>query len=143
MQIIRVTKKGGRVCIYYKEHLPDIKRDDLYNLNVCLVLEIRIGGEKCFFSCLNKSPSQDQEEFESFWTDSFLFILANINDLSPACSIITGDFNAISTKWWKLDKQNLERREINIITRAAGCSQHIYLRVLYLVLSSFFHQTLI
>ena len=43
------NKKRGGVCIYYKEHLPVIKRDDLCNLNECLVLEIRIGGEKCFF----------------------------------------------------------------------------------------------
>ena len=43
------NKKRGGVCIYYKEHLPVIKRDDLCNLNECLVLEIRIGGEKCLF----------------------------------------------------------------------------------------------
>ena len=49
--------------------------------------------------------------------------MSNIYDLSPACSIITGDFNARSTKWWKLDKENLEGREINIITHAAGYSQ--------------------
>ena len=46
------NKKRGGVCIYYKEHLPVIKRDELCNLNECLVLEIRIGGEKCFF-CVN------------------------------------------------------------------------------------------
>ena len=51
--------------------------------------------------------------------------MSNIYDVSPACSIITGDFNARSTKWWKLDKENLEGREINIITRAAGYSQLI------------------
>ena len=51
--------------------------------------------------------------------------MSNIYDLSPACSIITGDFNARSTKWWKLDKENLEGREINIITRAAVYSQLI------------------
>ena len=51
--------------------------------------------------------------------------MSNINDLSQVCSIITGDFNARSTKWWKLDKENLEGREINIITRAAGYSQLI------------------
>ena len=50
--------------------------------------------------------------------------MSNINDLSQVCSIITGDFNARSTKWWKLDKENLEGREINI-TRAAGYSQLI------------------
>ena len=42
-------KKRGGVCIYYKEHFPVIKRDDLCNLNECLGLEIRIGVEKCFF----------------------------------------------------------------------------------------------
>ena len=92
------NKKRGGVCIYYKEHLPVIKRDDLCNLNECLGLEIRIGGEKCFFSCLYRSPSQGREEFESFCTDFDLF-LSNINDLSLVCSIITGDFNARSTKW--------------------------------------------
>ena len=76
------------------------------------------------FSCLYRSPSQGREEFESFYTDFDLF-LPNINDLSPACSVITGHFNARSTKWWKLDKENFEGREINIITRAAGYSQLI------------------
>ena len=94
------------------------------NLNECLVLEIRIGGEKCFFSCLYRSPSQGREEFESFYSEFDLF-LSNINDLSPACCIITGDFNARSTKWWKIYKENFEGREINIITRAAGYSQLI------------------
>ena len=77
-----------------------------------------------FFSCLYRSPSQGREEFESFCTDFDLF-LSNINDLSPDCSIITGDFNARSTKWWKLDKENIGGREINIISRAAGYSQLI------------------
>ena len=40
-----------------------------------------------------------------------------------ACSIITGDFNARSKKWWKLAKENFEGHEIKIITRAAGYSQ--------------------
>ena len=92
------NKKRGGVCIYYKEHLPVIKRDDLCNLNECLGLEIRIGVEKCFFSCLYRSPSQGREEFESVCTD-FDLLLSNINDLSPVCSVITGDFNARSTKW--------------------------------------------
>ena len=119
------NEKRGGICIYYKEHLPVIKIDDLCNLNGCLVLEIRIGGEKCFFSCLYKSPSQGREEYESFCTD-FDSLLSNINDLSLPCSIIIDDFNARSTKWWKLDKENLEGREINIITRAAGYSQLIH-----------------
>ena len=80
---------------------------------------------KTLFSCLYRSPSQDQEELESFCTDFDLF-LSNINDLSPTCSIITGDFDARCTKWWKLDKENHKGREINIITCVAGYSQLIY-----------------
>ena len=88
------------------------------------MLSFRIGGDKCFFSCLYRSPSQGWEKFESFCTDFDLF-LSNINDLSQVCSIITGDFNARSTKWWKIDKEELEGQEINIITRTAGYSQLI------------------
>ena len=114
------NKKRGGVCIYYKEHLPVIKRDELCNLNECLVLEIRIGGEKFFLLCWYRSPSQVREDFESYCN----LFLSNINDISLACSIITGTFNARSTKWWKLDKENLEECEINI-TRPAGYSQLI------------------
>ena len=35
------------------------------------------------------------------------------------------DFNARSTKWWKLDKENFEGPEVNIIIRAVGYSQVI------------------
>ena len=41
------SKKGG-ACIYYKEHIPLIKRDDLCMLDECLVTEIRSQNEKCF-----------------------------------------------------------------------------------------------
>ena len=34
-----VFKKGG-VCIYYKEYIPLIKRDDICTLDNCLVTEI-------------------------------------------------------------------------------------------------------
>ena len=92
------TKRGG-VCIYYKDHLPIIKRNDMCQLHECLVTELRTGGKKCFFTCLYNSPSQPSNQFENFWTDLDLF-LSNFNDLNPACSVITGDFNAISPQWW-------------------------------------------
>ena len=38
------TKRGG-VCIYYKDHLPIIKRNDMCQLHECLVTELRIGGK--------------------------------------------------------------------------------------------------
>ena len=97
------------------------------------------------FSCLYRSSSQGQEEFESFCTKFDLF-LSNINDLSPACSIINGDFNASSTKWWKLDKKSLEGHERNI-THVAGYSQLInqptHITKDLSCMTSFLHQTLI
>ena len=95
------TKRGG-VCIYYKDHLPIIKRNDLCQLHDCLVTKLRIGKKKCFFTCLYRSPSQTSDEFEDFCTDINLF-LSNITDLNPACSVITGDFNAKSLQWWALE----------------------------------------
>ena len=83
------AKRGG-VCIYYKDHLLIIKRNDLCQLHECLVTEMRIGKKKCFFTCLYRSPSQTSDEFEDFCTDLNL-LLSNINDLNSACSVITGD----------------------------------------------------
>ena len=51
------TKREG-FCVYYKDHLPIIKRKYLCQLNECLVTELRIGKKKCFFTCLYRSPSQ-------------------------------------------------------------------------------------
>ena len=92
------TKREG-VCIYHKDHLPIIKRNDLCQLHECLVTELRIGEKKCFFTCLYRSSSQTSEEFNDFCTGLNL-LLSNINDLNPAFSVITGDFNARSPQWW-------------------------------------------
>ena len=86
------SKKNG-VCIYYKEHIPLIKRDDLCTLNNCLVTEIRSQNEKCFLTCIYRSPSQSRDEFENFCL-KFDLLLNKLNDEFPFCSIITGDFNA-------------------------------------------------
>ena len=84
------TKRGG-VCLYYKEHLPIIRRDDISNLQECLVTEITVKNKRCFLTCLCRS-SQNSEQIQSF-CDSFDILMNNINSLNPAISIITGDFN--------------------------------------------------
>ena len=81
------SKKGG-VCIYYKEHIPLILRDDINTLDNCLVTEIRSQNEKCFLTCIYRSPSQNQDEFKNFCTN-FDILLNNINDELPLCSIVT------------------------------------------------------
>ena len=54
-------KRGG-VCIYFKESLPLIRRNDLTNLKDCLVTEINVDNEKCLF----RSPSQNHGKREHF-----------------------------------------------------------------------------
>ena len=43
------NKKRGGVCMYYKEHIPIIKRDDFCTLKECLVTEIIVDKKKFFF----------------------------------------------------------------------------------------------
>ena len=58
-------KRGG-VCTYFKESLPLIRRSGLRNMKECLVTEINVNNEKCFFTCHYRSPSQSHEELRKF-----------------------------------------------------------------------------
>ena len=59
------TKRDG-VCLYYKEHLPIIRRDNISNLQECLVSEITLKNKQCFLTRLYRSPSQNCEQIKSF-----------------------------------------------------------------------------
>ena len=69
---------------------------------------------------MHRSPNQAQDGFEEFCNDLNL-LLSNVRTLS----VITGDFNAKSSRWWNLDKDDVEGREINSLTTACGYSQLI------------------
>ena len=56
----------GGVCIYFKESLPLIRRNDLTNIKDCFVTKSNVNSEKCFFTCLYRSPSQSHDELECF-----------------------------------------------------------------------------
>ena len=71
------TKRGG-VCMYYKNYLPVIRRTDLSDLQECIVAEVTVDKERCFLTCLYRSPSQNDDEFETFCSD-LTFLLNNIN----------------------------------------------------------------
>ena len=117
------SKRGG-VCIYFKEHIPLIKRDDICTLDNCLVTEIRSLGEKNFLTCVCHSPSQNHDEFEDFCTKLDL-LMSSINDELPLCSVITGDFNARCSRWWKNDINNPAGQEIESLRSSAGYKQII------------------
>ena len=58
------NKRGG-VCIYYKASLP-VRVIDICFLQECIIFEVMIGDKQCNFVALYRSPSQDQDEFDSF-----------------------------------------------------------------------------
>ena len=74
-------KRGG-VCIFYKDYLPVIRRDDLCALTECIVVEVNSGTKSLFFTCNYRPPNQTVDEFESY-CQSLHLTLRNIDDTSP------------------------------------------------------------
>ena len=58
------TKCGG-VCVYYKSYLP-LKVLNMKHLQECLNIEFSTGKKICRLISLYRSPSQNQEEFNTF-----------------------------------------------------------------------------
>ena len=81
--------------------------------------EIRLKGEKCFLTCVYRSPSQNHDKFEDFCT-KFYLVMCSINNELPLCSVITGDFYGRCSRWWKNDITNSIKQEIDFLTSLAG-----------------------
>ena len=58
------TKRGG-VCLYYKNYWP-LRVLNISHLKECLKFELKIGDKSCNFIAFYRSPSQSQDDFESF-----------------------------------------------------------------------------
>ena len=93
-------------------------------LNECIVTEITVSDEKCFLTCLYKSPNQNQEQFESF-CKNLIDVLSHINNQQPTCSILVGDFNAKLSKWCPGDKDRKAGQDIDTFRTTSGCTQMI------------------
>ena len=89
--------KTGRLCLYYKEHLRIIWRDDISNLKECLVTEITVKNERCLLRCSYRSSSHNREQFQSL-RDSLDILMNNINSLNS----LTADFDRKCSRWYLL-----------------------------------------
>ena len=107
------TKRGG-VCVYYKNTLP-FKIINIKYLQECITFEIRIGRKCCKFICLYRSPSQTNDEFESF-LKNFELTLDKIHEDNPFMISVLGDFNAKSNNWCKNDITPHEGSMIDAVT---------------------------
>ena len=83
------------------------------------MIEICSQGEKCFLTRVYCSPSQNHDEFEDFCT-KFYLLISSLNNELPLYSIITGDFNARCSRWWKNGITNSTGQEIDFLTSSAG-----------------------
>ena len=95
------TKRGG-VCVYYKSYLP-LKVLNMKHLQECLNIEFSIGDKIC--RSVYRSPSQNQEEFNTF-LDKLEPNLETISFSNPFLTILIGDFNAKCASWYSLQQYN-------------------------------------
>ena len=119
-----MTRKKVKYLFFYKEHISVEKRDNISTLDNLLVTEICSKNEKCFLTCVYCSPRQNHAEFQNF-CPKFDTLLSNINDEFPICSVVTGDFSAHNTRWWKSDITNSSGIELDSLTLPAGYTQII------------------
>ena len=117
-------KRAG-VCMFYKDYLPVIRRDDLCALTECIVVEVNFYKKKSLFFTYNyRSLSQTVDEFESY-CQSLHLTLKNKDDTSPFSSVLIADVNARCTNWWAADIDSKAGKELDILTSTAGYTQLI------------------
>ena len=116
------TKRGG-VCLYCKNYLP-LRVLNISYLKECLNFELKISDKSCTFIALYRSPSQSQDDFETF-SDNFEMTLETLAQKGSFLTTIIGDFNAKSCNWNSHDKTSFEGSTIESITSQFGLHQLI------------------
>ena len=116
------NKRGG-VCIFYRTTLPLTVLNISY-LSECITFEKSIGKQVCRFIHFYRSPSQRQEEFQTF-ISNFKLSLDALLCGNPFLTVIIGDFNAKSKDWCSIDITSFEGSELDFLTSQFGLLQKI------------------
>ena len=116
------NRRGG-VCIYYKEPLS-IKMLIINYLQEYICFDLKIGSKPCTFVLLYRSPSQSPVEFENFLKRLNL-TMESITQKNPFLTVVIGDFNTRSSKWWTDDKTTQEGLKIENLLSQFSFSQVI------------------
>ena len=82
----------GGVSLYYKEHLPLRRREDLEILDELIVVEISLNRKKILLALTYRSPSQSPDQFNE-WMAKLESLNDKIMAEKPDSIIFTGDFN--------------------------------------------------
>ena len=114
------NKRRG-VCVFYRTTLP-LRVLIISYLSECITFEISIGNKVCRLIHLYRSPSQTQDEFQTFKSNLKL----NLDPLlcgNPSLTVMIGDFNAKSKDWCSIDVTSFESSELDFLTFQFGLSQ--------------------
>ena len=107
------TKRGG-VCLYYKTCLP-LRVSGIQYLNECINFELKIRDKLCTFVALYRSPSQSEDNFETF-IDDFELNLETLSRKNPFLLVAIGDFNAKSKLWYCNDNNTSQGKTLENVT---------------------------
>ena len=115
----------GGVGLFYKNSLPTINRSDLA-FEESIVVELKFGRKKFFFTVLYRSPSikHKSPEFAEF-LKKFKDLHTKIQAENPFATFYTGDFNGHSQFWWPDGDTNPEGKEIEELFSSLYLSQVI------------------
>ena len=115
----------GGVGLFLKNSLPAKHREDL-SFEQSIVIELKFGRKKIFFTVLYRSPSHKRgsPEFETFMRN-FRNLYTIIEAENHYASFFTGDFNGHSEFWWPEGDTNAEGREIEDLFASLNLSQII------------------
>ena len=116
------TNRGG-VCIYYKSSLP-LRVINIGYLDEFFSFELQIGDKIFNFVPLYRSPSQSQDDFETF-ADNFEMTLEVLAQKNPFLLTAIGHFNANSSNWYNKGKTSFEGNTIENVTSQLGLHQII------------------
>ena len=116
--------KHGGVCIYHKASLP-LRVIDICFLQECMTFKVMIRNKQCCFVALYRSPSQNQDEFDSF-SKNLEITLDKLKLSNPSMLAAIRDFNAKSKNWYSLDRTTYEGNIIETITSHFGLHQLIH-----------------
>ena len=82
--------------------------------------ELQIGDKICNFLALYRSPSQSQDDFETF-ADNFEMTLELLAQKNPFLLTAIGDFNAKSSNWYIKDKVSFEGNTTENVLHSLDC----------------------
>ena len=80
-------------------------------LQECICFVLKLGSELCTIVSLYRSPIQSADEFNNF-LNKLNLTMESITQKNPFLTVVIGDFNSRSSKWWTDDKTTQEGLKI-------------------------------